>query len=93
MHRLNLTTSKIAIAELQIFVQDFKEQPQAEEDDDLFNDDAFNEPSKSKTHASWTCVAASPIVSNQSMQSPTMLTPPLKKGLTPKGACANHSLK
>jgi hypothetical protein len=27
------------------------------------------------------------------MQSPTMLTPPLKKGLTPKGACANHSLK
>jgi len=69
-HRFHSTTSKISIAELQISPKE--EQPE-EQEDDLFNDDAFCDNPKSKSHTSWTCVAASPI-SNLSMQPQQSMT-------------------
>jgi hypothetical protein len=53
MYRFNSTTSKVAIAVLQITPID---EDQQEEEEDLFNDDAFNDLPKTKSHKSWTCV-------------------------------------
>ena len=53
MYRFNSTTSKVAIAVLEITPID---EDQQEEEEDLFNDDAFNELPKIKSHKSWTCV-------------------------------------
>lgn len=81
MHRFLSTVSKTSIAELQIALSE--EQPE-EQEDDLFNDDAFNNDAKSKTHTSWTCVAAGPIANLSLQPQQSMLVPHLKSEMTAK---------
>jgi hypothetical protein len=77
MHRFN---EKISIAELQI--SPIEEQPLVEEDD-LFNDDVFHALPKSKTHTSWTCVAAGPISSLSILPQQSKSMPLLTREMTP----------
>lgn len=81
MHRFLSTVSKTSIAELQITL--LEEQPE-EQEDDLFNDDAFNNVAKSKTHTSWTCVAAGPIANLSVQPQQSMSVPLLKSEMTAK---------